>query len=489
MTTSSKRCLAFTLTILGVIATPTLAQDTLRVPQDFGTIQQAVDAASDGDTIRISKGIYPEYVEIIGRSNLTVIGRGKPVLFGGDVFSEGEAEQGGLLLSNCSNVLVRGLVARRPVEISGFTVSSCTNVTLQLCRVERPQTDDGLSIFSSTTVLVDRFRMQGSLGDFNDEGFLPAGGIHISSSEDVTVTKARIQDTTDDGIHVASSSNVVLEKCVLKRIDDDGIHASSGSMGGALLVDRCKLSDIDDDGIETSGSLTDLTVLKTVIKRVDDDGVNVTGRSATLDRVSVQWADNNAFKLHPVPVAPAFGAEGELPDGPILMTNCRASRVSEDGVNLEANGAVIDNLRLAQLGEYGVRISDSDEVEITNVRMSMAESTGLDLSDVTNSTFSNFRMAKSRDGVYVDSGSSGNTFQGFKLRAPDGVGFDLSGPNNTYLNNTVTKAVDIGFSVMSSGNTLSGNKAVKSGETDLEDTVGPGANTYTDNVFGTTEGL
>jgi parallel beta-helix repeat protein len=38
--------------------------DVLRVPQDFGTIQAAVDAASPGDVIRVSPGTYPERVTI-----------------------------------------------------------------------------------------------------------------------------------------------------------------------------------------------------------------------------------------------------------------------------------------------------------------------------------------------------------------------------------------------------------------------------------------
>ncbi len=488
MTTTSMRSLAFTLTLLGVLANSAGAQDTLRVPQDFGTIQQAVDAASDGDTIRISKGIYPEFVEIIGLSNLSVIGRGKPVLLGGSLAMEGEEASGGLLLVNCSNVLVKGLIAREPVETNGFTVSSCSDVTLQLCRVERPMTDDGLGIFSSTDVTVDRFSMKGTPGSFSEEGSEPVGGINISSSERVTVTKARIQDTSDDGIHVASSSDVILQKCILKRIDDDGIHASSGVMGGALLVDRCKLSDIDDDGIQTSGSMTDLTVLKTVIKRVDDNGVTASGRAATLDRVSVTWAGDNGFKLYPIATAPPLSADGVVPLGPIRVTNCRASRVEDDGLDLEANGAVIDNLRVAQVEDDGIRISNSEGVEITKVRLSKVEGRGMAIFGVTNSTFTDFRMAKPSDGVYVDFASSGNTFQRWKIRAPDGDGFDLDGPNNTYLENTVTKAGGYGFSVITSGNTFSDNKAVKSGTADLQDTAGQGANTYTGNVFGTSEG-
>lgn len=43
--------------------------DTLNVPNQYQTIQQAVDAASDGDIIKIAQGIYKEHkIEITGKS-------------------------------------------------------------------------------------------------------------------------------------------------------------------------------------------------------------------------------------------------------------------------------------------------------------------------------------------------------------------------------------------------------------------------------------
>ena len=69
-----KRILILTLVLvllLGLVATPVLAKGPKsgdwNVPVDFETIQEAVDAASDGDTVYISAGIYEEQVSIIGK--------------------------------------------------------------------------------------------------------------------------------------------------------------------------------------------------------------------------------------------------------------------------------------------------------------------------------------------------------------------------------------------------------------------------------------
>ena len=68
------------------------AAATLEVPQQFATIQAAVDAAQAGDVIRIAKGVYVEHVGI-AKSDLTIVakkgaildgsGSGAPLVLGG----------------------------------------------------------------------------------------------------------------------------------------------------------------------------------------------------------------------------------------------------------------------------------------------------------------------------------------------------------------------------------------------------------------------
>ena len=55
---------------LTLLSTPT----DLIVPDDYLTIQEAVDAAEDGATITIKEGIYPELVSIHWRKDITLIG-------------------------------------------------------------------------------------------------------------------------------------------------------------------------------------------------------------------------------------------------------------------------------------------------------------------------------------------------------------------------------------------------------------------------------
>ncbi|MCP8308935.1 MAG: right-handed parallel beta-helix repeat-containing protein [archaeon] len=59
-----------------VIAVPVKAQITIVVPDDYLTIQEAVNHASDGDTIYVRAGTYSESVSVVGFTSLTIMAEG-----------------------------------------------------------------------------------------------------------------------------------------------------------------------------------------------------------------------------------------------------------------------------------------------------------------------------------------------------------------------------------------------------------------------------
>ncbi len=63
MSTFARRCRSAILLFSAAIAAAH-AQQTLRVPQDFPTVQTAINAASSGDTVLVSPGTYPENLTV-----------------------------------------------------------------------------------------------------------------------------------------------------------------------------------------------------------------------------------------------------------------------------------------------------------------------------------------------------------------------------------------------------------------------------------------
>jgi len=60
----------FVLVLIFLSSAPMEAA-TIHVPDDFPTIQAAIDAAAEGDTVLVAPGTYEENIDFIGK-NITV---------------------------------------------------------------------------------------------------------------------------------------------------------------------------------------------------------------------------------------------------------------------------------------------------------------------------------------------------------------------------------------------------------------------------------
>jgi len=97
---------------------------TLKVPQQYGTIQEAVDAASDGDTIKVSPGVYRENVVVPGIDNLRILG--KKAVWDGNL----SGDVGICLTASGDGLVVQGFRFRNgyrgiSVEGNGTVVQKC----------------------------------------------------------------------------------------------------------------------------------------------------------------------------------------------------------------------------------------------------------------------------------------------------------------------------------------------------------------------------
>ena len=209
-----------------VVREPTIT-NPLRVPADYPTIQSAIDAASDRDTILVAPGLYNESVRIHGKSIVLV---SEHYLTGDmDVIDN-------TVISGSDSAFVMSIggdMEQRPV-IHGFTLRDGS---------------DGIT----ATVPFDLFHCHiTETGDGIDyEG---GGGL---------VRHCRFTQNRDDGIDLDYAVAVRIEQCVISNNGDDGIEIrlQPFSMGpnpyeGDTLhsVIRCNLIEGNgEDGIQFIG--------------------------------------------------------------------------------------------------------------------------------------------------------------------------------------------------------------------------------------------
>jgi hypothetical protein len=71
--------LALALLAVGMSVSTATAQTTIRVPADQPTIQAAINAALNGDTVAVAPGTYPERLNFLGKA-VTVVSEGGPAV-------------------------------------------------------------------------------------------------------------------------------------------------------------------------------------------------------------------------------------------------------------------------------------------------------------------------------------------------------------------------------------------------------------------------
>jgi parallel beta-helix repeat protein len=196
---------------------PPPASGTIRVPQDYATIQKAVDAAGDGDTIVVGPGTYSGGIVISGKS-ITLISlyqaTGDPSLVDDTIIKGGSPG-------------IRVDESAPNTTIAGFHFMGG---------------EDAVQFYAQGGRCLDNF-FDHTVNDaisFEDVGGLARGN--------------RIVGAGDDGIDVdAASANVLIENNTISEAGDDGIEIRNQNYHGALVTHTIRGNTItgsEEDGIQ-----------------------------------------------------------------------------------------------------------------------------------------------------------------------------------------------------------------------------------------------
>ncbi|WP_411967378.1 right-handed parallel beta-helix repeat-containing protein [Haloferax sp. YSSS75] len=329
------------LTSLGGVVTPVSAAGTTHVVDaagggDYTTIQAAVDAAVDGDTVEVRPGVYREQVAV--DTNVTLVAPSGATL-NGSTF--GSASTG----ITVDPTLSTGLL------IDGFTIE---------------RYGDGITV-------------GGSAGESYDDASETsiAGGWTI---RDVTV-----RDNAEDGIDVAGTSTAwTILRVDAFRNGDDGIEAGTYMGTGAWTIRASNASENQDAGIRAGQSTANWQILDSTTN--DNENGVYTLHDGNAWTIGNHTARYNGF--YGINLAGSFSGDWTVHNATIA--NNSGSGIG-NGAGLTGNWTIRDSL-VASNYDSGIYVpSASDDFRIENVTVVENSRDGIWTTDTTG----NWRIANS----------------------------------------------------------------------------------------------
>lgn len=187
---------------------------TIVVPDDYPTIQQAINLANNGDTIFVREGTYCE--NVIANKTVTLIGQNNQ-----RTIVDGQSREDTFQV-NTSNVNIRGfrILGGRDTNAlfggAGITIESvCANI-----RIENNTFDDnwnGIYLEYCSNITIENNNIKKSYTD----------GVFVDCCSNITISKNTIAEG-DEAIGLVSCSDVLINSNTLVK-NNRGIEISGGS--------------------------------------------------------------------------------------------------------------------------------------------------------------------------------------------------------------------------------------------------------------------
>ncbi|MDQ7815536.1 MAG: T9SS type A sorting domain-containing protein [Melioribacteraceae bacterium] len=222
------------------------AQNVIRVPFNYPTIQGAIDAANSGDTIKVDKGVYVENISLTknGIIILSTSPREETIIDGSNTFTT--------FFCSGNNNRINGFTIRNGKATLGGGIycdgeSSFMNILIE----NNIALDAGGGIYSDGNSTYSDVIIQGNLVERNYSSGMPTifggGGVYFSKKSHSILNNVVIDNNScqyGGGVMVGSEldlqSNPTFNNVTI-------INNNSTGMGGGIYI---KISNLELDGIK-----------------------------------------------------------------------------------------------------------------------------------------------------------------------------------------------------------------------------------------------
>jgi hypothetical protein len=347
----------------------------IEVPQDYPTIQEAIDHVPTGGQVQVNGGTYGESVLVEGKDQIVLFAKGKVTMVP-------PMGQPAITFHDCSVVTLQQI----NVTGGGIHFDGCSGALIFKCKVTGTE-GDGIRLDDSTGVTVTACKVTGAGGDG-----IALGTGQVEPSDANLIVANKIITPVGAGVSVHGSFNLV-DSNLISKAGGDGITMEDGTTGDQNTFQANKVLQPGHHGIVVTGGDHD-NVRDNKLVKCAGDGVRLLGGA-------------NHFVESNKVTAPL--GDGIFCDPAAATVTCNENKVSkpqDDGLDIEGDGCALDlNTVKAALGN-GFEV-DGDGGTYTGNIASKSQVDGFQLNGTANTLSTN--TAKGSKGFDLDELAGGNT--------------------------------------------------------------------------------
>ncbi|MBC7081431.1 MAG: right-handed parallel beta-helix repeat-containing protein [Thermoplasmatales archaeon] len=422
----------FGLVAILAISMPSDAAE-IKVPDDYPTIQQAIDNASNGDIIKVNTTAEPYRENIVVNKEISLVG--DPVI---------DAMGGIGIKIEANNTLVENFtIFNGSIGIQVYNASfTIVNVTINNCTIYN--CEYGIEFYEVNESLINNTQLNNtscgiglSSSNYNtitnNNVSNNSDGISLSSSWDNNITNNIVSNNSWYGIYlVFSDYNNITNNNVVSN-NDDGISLSSSNYN---TITNNIVSDNRWYGIRLSSSNNNNITNNNVVSN-NDDGISLS--SSNYNTITNNIVSDNRW----------YGIRLSSSNNNNITNNNVVSN-NDDGISLaSSNNNNITNNNVVSNNDDGISLASSNNNNITNNTAS-ANSYGIYLEySWDNNITNNIASDNSWDGIYLSHSNYNNITNNIVSNNKD-YGIYLSHSNNNNITNNIVSNNSNGIRLYSS---------------------------------------
>ena len=344
-----------------VASTSTAFGADLFVPGEYPTVQSAIEAAVDGDTVHVAAGTYVENIDYIGKNIelLSDLGADVTILDGGQAgpvvtFAGGESDQailngfsvvngaaesgGGILCQGSSPIIAESLIVGNSADLGGGVLLSASDATVMNCTISDNQSvvygGGGIACTdSSDPDILNCDILRNSAAD--------SGGGVFSDLSTPRIEDCLIEDNqasaNGGGVGQINGSNATIVTCFISNNSASSYGGGIDHVESSSTIANCEITGNDASGgggISFYNSVGPNVLNCTLSANTAGQGGGVLCEaSSALLQNCILWADS----------APA-GSELSVQDGAALTVGYCAVQYGDTGADVDPGSNLVWSL-------------------------------------------------------------------------------------------------------------------------------------------------